>query len=226
MSVERTTTVTGVQLAVISKAPVPGAVKTRLCPPYTPDQAAELAAAALADLLRTVTATPAARRVLLLDGGHHPVPPGWDVVRQRGDGLADRLANAYQDLDRPGLATLIVAGDTPQVCPALLAAATAGLCRRRVDAVFGPTDDGGFWALGLRDPGYGRLLREVPMSTPTTGPRTLAALRRHGVRVAVLPRLRDVDTAEDAAAVAAAHPETRFAAAVRAIRLTPTVSAP
>lgn len=212
---------TRVQLAVIAKAPVPGAVKTRLCPPYTLDQAAVLASAALADLVGAVTAAPAMRRVLLIDGDH-PVPPGWEVVRQRGDGLADRLANAYLDLDRPGAATLIVAGDTPQVTAALLAAAGAGLCRHRVDAVLGPTDDGGFWALGLRDPAYGKLLRQVPMSTSTTGPRTLAALRQQGVQVALLPQLRDVDTAQDAAAVAAAHPDTRFAAAVRATRLTPS----
>jgi hypothetical protein len=57
------------------------------------------------------------------------------------------------------------------------------------------------------------------MSTPTTGERTLAELRRQGVRVVLLPRLRDVDTADDAAAVAAAYPETRFAAAVRTTRL-------
>jgi hypothetical protein len=209
---------TRVQLAVIAKAPVPGAVKTRLCPPYTLDQAAVLAEAALADLVSVVTATPAERRVLLIDGDY-PVPPGWEVVRQRGDGLAARLANAYLDLDRPGAATLIVAGDAPQVSPALLAAAGAGLCRRRVDAVFGPTDDGGFWALGLRNPAYGQLLRQVPMSTSTTGARTLAALHQQGVRVAMLPQLRDVDTADDAAAVAAAHPHTRFAAAVRATRL-------
>jgi uncharacterized protein len=205
------------QLVVIAKAPVPGAVKTRLCPPYTLEQAADLAAAALADLVATIIATPAARRVLLVDG-HHPTPPGWESLAQRGDGLAARLAHAYQDLARPGRATLIVAGDAPQVSPAMLASAAGHLDGDGVDAVFGPTDDGGFWALGLRDPAYGEVLHGVPMSTTTTGQRTLAALRAHGLRVALLPRLRDVDTADDAAAVAAAYPHTRFAAAVRAIQ--------
>lgn len=206
---------TGVQLAVIAKAPVPGAVKTRLCPPYSPAEAAALAAAALADVVAAVTAAPAARRVLLL-AGSYPAPPGWEVVPQRGEGLAARLAHGYLDLARPGLPTVIVAGDAPQLGPPLLAAATGHLTGRRpADAVFGPTDDGGFWALGLRDPDHGELLRKIPMSTPTTGPRTLAALRGRGLRVALLAQLRDVDTPEDAAAVAAAHPGTRFASAVR-----------
>lgn len=205
-----------VQLVVIAKAPVPGTVKTRLCPPYTLEQAAALAAASVADLIAAVTATPAARRVLLVDG-HHPAPPGWEVLAQRGEGLAARLAHAYQDLARPGHATLIVAGDTPQASPAMLASAAACLHGEPVDAVFGPTDDGGFWALGLRDPAHGELLLGVPMSTATTGERTLAALRAHGLRVGLLPRLRDVDTAGDAAAVASAYPHTGFAAAVRAI---------
>jgi hypothetical protein len=209
--------VTRTQLVVIAKAPVPGAVKTRLCPPYTLEQAADLAAAGIADLVAAVDAAPAARRVLLVDGDH-PAPPAWEVVAQRGEGLAARLAHAYQDLARPGLATLIVAGDAPQVSPAMLASAAGCLDAHPVDAVFGPTDDGGFWALGLRDPRHGEPLHDVPMSTATTGERTLDALRGRGLRVALLPQLRDVDTADDAAAVAAAHPHTRFAATVRAIR--------
>lgn len=55
-------------LAVIAKAPVAGRVKTRLCPPCTPQQAAALAGAALQDTLAAVAATPAHRRVLVLDG--------------------------------------------------------------------------------------------------------------------------------------------------------------
>ncbi|GAB2471058.1 hypothetical protein GCM10027162_78090 [Streptomyces incanus] len=68
-------------LLVIAKEPRPGRVKTRLTPPFTPGQAAELAEAALADTLHAVAATPAARRVLVLDGAPGPwLPPGFDVV--------------------------------------------------------------------------------------------------------------------------------------------------
>ncbi|GAA4205805.1 TIGR04282 family arsenosugar biosynthesis glycosyltransferase [Actinocatenispora rupis] len=205
------------QLLVVAKAPVPGRVKTRLCPPATPEQAARIAAAALADTLDAVAATPAARRVLVLDGAGVPVPPGVTVLPQRGTGLADRLAHAYADSARPGTASLLIGMDTPQVDPGLLTAAIDRLST--VDAVLGAAEDGGWWALGLRDPAYGAALRGVPMSTDRTGARTADALRRTGLRVSDLPVLRDVDTAADARTVAAAlgsRAGSRFAAAVTA----------
>jgi glycosyltransferase A (GT-A) superfamily protein (DUF2064 family) len=105
--------------------------------------------------------------------------------------------------------------DTPQVTAGLLADAAARLTAGRVDAVLGPADDGGWWALGLTDPAHAAVLPAVPMSTATTGSDTLAALRRRGLRVALLPTLRDVDTADDAYAVLpACPPDGRFAAAV------------
>src|SRR3954454_14382094 len=74
-----------VALAVIAKAPVPGRVKPRLCPPSTGTEAAELAAASLHDTLAAVAATPAPRRVLVLDGDPGDwVPSGFAVIAQRG----------------------------------------------------------------------------------------------------------------------------------------------
>jgi hypothetical protein len=67
-------------LLVIAKQPVPGRVKTRLVPPCTHEQAAVLAEAALADTLRTVLATPARRRVLVLDGRPGPWSPVGSVT--------------------------------------------------------------------------------------------------------------------------------------------------
>ncbi len=84
------------EVLVIAKEPVAGRVKTRLCPPFTPAEAAELAAAALADTLEAVLALPARRRVLVLDGRPGPwVPPGFDVVPQSAGGLDERLAAAF-----------------------------------------------------------------------------------------------------------------------------------
>jgi rSAM/selenodomain-associated transferase 1 len=201
-----------VQLLVLAKAPVPGRVKTRLCPPCTHEQAAAVAAAALADTLVTVTATPASRR-LLVHTGHHPAPPGWEAVPQRGEGLGERLANAFADAARPGVFSLLVGMDTPQMTPTLLTGLAVRL--KQVDAVLAPAWDGGWWALGLRDPGYARVLAGVPMSTPDTCHHTEAALRAAGLRVDLGPWLRDVDTATDAWAVAGEAPAGRFAEAVR-----------
>ncbi|GIF16625.1 TIGR04282 family arsenosugar biosynthesis glycosyltransferase [Actinoplanes teichomyceticus] len=195
-----------IQLLVMAKAPVPGRVKTRLCPPCTPGEAAAIAAAALADTLDIAAGVPAARRTLVIDGGH-PAPPGWARVPQRGAGLGERLAHAFADTARPGIPALLIGMDTPQVTGELLRAAAAALTR--AGAVLGPADDGGWWALGLSDPADAGVLPGVPMSAADTGARTLAALRGRGVHPTPLPRLRDVDTAGDAVAVAALCPPGR-----------------
>jgi glycosyltransferase A (GT-A) superfamily protein (DUF2064 family) len=205
------------QVLVLAKAPVPGRVKTRLCPPCTPEQAARVAAAALADTLDTVTAAPAGARVLVVDGGY-PAVPGWRAVPQSGGPLAHRIVDAFTGTRAPGTATLLVGMDTPQLTPdhvedALRRLDSAG----GPDAVLGLAHDGGWWALGLREPAHAGVLAGIATSTATTGAETLAALRLRGLRVAALPRLRDVDTAADAHAVAAAcPPDRRFARTVAA----------
>lgn len=194
-------------LLVLAKQPLPGWVKTRLVPPYTLEQAAALAEAALADTLHAVLAAPACRRVLVLAGRPGPwLPDGFEVLTQCDGGLDERLAAAFAAVRGPAL---LIGMDTPQVTPGILAVGWEG-----ADAWFGPAADGGFWALGLADPDPG-LLRGVPMSTSSTGAAQRARLSAAGLRVATLPLLRDVDTAADAAAVAAVAPRTRFAAKVR-----------
>ncbi len=198
-------------LIVIAKAPVAGRVKTRLCPPCTPQQAATLAEAALADTLTAVAATPVARRVCVLDGEPGPwLPDGIEVVAQRGDGLGQRLAAAFDDV---GGAALLIGMDTPQVTPAQLGAAHAALRAPGADAVLGLAPDGGYWAIGLREPDA-TVFSGVPMSTARTGAAQRARLLEAGLRVRLLPELRDVDTIADARTVAAAAPHGRFAAAL------------
>ncbi|MFB8440719.1 DUF2064 domain-containing protein [Streptomyces niveus] len=211
-------------LLVIAKEPLPGRVKTRLTPPYTPAEAALIAEAALTDTLRTVLAVPARRHVLVLEGRPGPwLPPGIDVVPQCAGGLDERLAAAFAGCTGP---TLLVGMDTPQITPELLDPVghfghlgTAGHFDR--DAWFGPADDGGFWALGLAAPECAPpdLIRGVPMSVPETGAVQRRRLLDAGLTVRDLPQLRDVDSASDAAYVAALAPHGRFAATLR--RLTP-----
>ncbi|MDX6718909.1 MAG: uncharacterized protein QOJ63_1163 [Solirubrobacteraceae bacterium] len=200
-------------LAVIAKAPAAGRSKTRLCPPCTPDEAAALAEAALRDTLDALLAAPVdARRVLVLDGlPGRWLPPGVDVLAQRGDGLGERLAAAFADLGGP---TFLIGMDTPQVTAALLAEGLGALDRAR--AVLGLAPDGGYWGVGLRaaDPAA---FAGVPMSTARTGAVQLARLRALGLRPLPLPALRDVDTFADARAVAERAPRGRFAATLAAI---------
>jgi glycosyltransferase A (GT-A) superfamily protein (DUF2064 family) len=200
------------QIVVVSKAPVAGRVKTRLCPPCSPAQAARLAGAALADTIDAVNATPAARRVLLLDGDYPP-PQGWDVVAQRGEGLGPRLASGFADTARAGTATLLLGMDTPQVTPALLAAVNSQLSN--ADGVLGKAADGGWWVLALREPGMAHVLSDVPMSRPDTGELTRQAFVERGLSIAEAKVLRDVDTFGDLREVAALCPHGHFAAAAR-----------
>jgi len=203
-------------LLVIAKEPVPGRVKTRLTPPFTPDEAAELAEAALYDTLRAVRAMPARRRVVVLDGRPGGwLPDGFEVRPQCAGGLDERLAAAFAASTGP---TLLLGMDTPQITPHLLAPALDTGAWDDCDAWFGAAEDGGFWALGLASPDP-RLLRGVPMSTARTGAAQRARLTAAGLRVRDLPPLRDVDTTDDAERVAAAAPAGTFAATLA--RLTP-----
>ncbi|RKN22523.1 DUF2064 domain-containing protein [Micromonospora musae] len=214
-------------LLVAAKAPVPGAVKTRLCPPASPLQAARIAAAALRDTLDAVCGTPGVTPVLACAGrltdaqdaaGLVTALRGWTVLAQRGGGLGDRLANAYAEVAAafPGRPVLQIGMDTPQLTPAGLGAAVLRLAG--AEAVLGTAVDGGWWALGLREPRDATLLRTVPMSTPRTGWLTWSALEDRGLRPVPLPLLRDVDEWPDALAVAAEAPSGRFARQVGTVR--------
>ncbi len=207
------------QVLVLAKAPRAGQVKTRLCPPYSPEQAAQLAAAALADTLGVVASAPAARHLLVLEGdaGEGVVPPPFGVIGQRGEGLDERLAAAFDDGYRhAALPQLLLGMDTPQVSRPLLIEALATLTEPRCDAVIGPTMDGGYWCLGLARPDS-RALLGVPMSTTHTYDAQCERLARRGLRTRVLPLLRDVDTAPDAWAVAREVPHTTFAQVLRSL---------
>ncbi|GAA5025823.1 DUF2064 domain-containing protein [Terrabacter aeriphilus] len=196
-------------VAVVAKQCLPGRVKTRLCPPLTPEQAAHVAQAALDDTLATVRAV-ADDVVLYLDGDEAPASArGARVLAQCAGPLDVRLAHLLDACAGP---LLLVGMDTPHLDPALLAAVVHAW-PDEVDAWFGPATDGGFWALGLREP-CGSFVRGVPMSRDTTGPQVRARLVAGGLVVGELPPLDDVDTVGDALRVAALAPATRFARAL------------
>jgi rSAM/selenodomain-associated transferase 1 len=204
----------GVTLIVIAKSPQPGRVKTRLCPPCTPVEAAALAEAALADTLDVIAATPADRHVIALDGPTGPwLPRTFVVVPQVGVGLAERLANAIMHSRGP---VFLVGMDTPQIDAGVVAKSLEALARHGTDAVLGPAFDGGWWGIGLRQPDA-RAFEGVDMSTDRTHAQQVAQLTSLGLRTHALPTLRDVDTIGDAVAVSALAPRTRFAHAVTAL---------
>ncbi|MBC7724320.1 MAG: DUF2064 domain-containing protein [Burkholderiaceae bacterium] len=195
-------------IVLIAKETIPGKVKTRLHPPLTLEQAAILAAASIADTLAAIEPIPATRRILLFDGNLLPVgSEHYDVMTQVEGELDVRLGALFDACTGP---TVLIGMDTPQVTTELLAPMFTDW-PSDVDAWFGPSTDGGFWALGLADP-TGDLVRGVPMSRDDTGQIQLDRLTDAGLRVRMLPALTDVDTIDNAIEVAAIAPDSRFAA--------------
>ncbi len=203
---------TGAALLVIAKDPQPGRCKTRLCPPCSPGQAATLAAAALLDTLDVVDAVDAARKILILDGAAKRWRRrGWEVIAQRGNGLAERLSNAFADVDEPAL---LIGMDTPQLTPELLRDGQRALDDH--DAVLGPAFDGGYWSVGLRR-SHHQAFVGIPMSSDRTLDCQSERFSGLGLRTHRQMRMCDVDTIADARAVAAQAPGSRFAQALAEI---------
>lgn len=202
----------------MAKAPRPGAVKTRLSPPLTLGQAAHLAGAAIVDTVAAALASTASRCVVALDAPAGAwLPAGVVVLSQRAGDLGARLAGAVADAWAGcPVPTLVVGMDTPQLTPALLDRVAVELVAGTCDAVLGPADDGGYWAIGVRRPVAG-MCDGVPMSTGRTGVAQRHRLVSLGLRCRMVPGLRDVDVYADAEVVAASAPRTRFAEALRAV---------
>jgi rSAM/selenodomain-associated transferase 1 len=205
------------QIVVIAKEPREGFVKTRLVPPCTSAEAAEIARASLVQTLEVVASVPASRRVVALDGEPGPwLPAGFEVMPQRPGSLGDRLQGVFDDCfalaDQP---VMIIGMDTPQVTPTHLTQAAARLADGST-AVLGPASDGGYWLIGLAYP-RPNLFSGVEMSTERTMQQQVDTLERLDYRIAAISVLRDIDRAEDARAVADALPSSGFASVVHRI---------
>jgi len=193
---------------VLAKQPLPGQVKTRLHSEFTPGEAARLAAAALADTLGTVRSSAARHRVLAWEGDAAGWDAGFGVTPQPPGDLGVRLAAAFAAVwadSAAGSRALLVGMDTPQLRRDHLDTDWDG-----ADALLGLSEDGGFWAIGLRRGHPRDVFVGVPMSTDRTGSAQLARLVELGLSVKLLAPLRDVDVPADAAAVAARYPELAF----------------
>lgn len=215
-----------VTVLVVAKAPVPGLAKTRLAATLGERAAADIAAAALLDTLDATAATPVTHRVVAMTGDLSRACraaeirdrlAAFTVIGQRGDGFADRLANAHADAAATGHQPVLQIGmDTPQVRPDLLADCARQLLT--VPALLGMARDGGWWVLGVTDAATADCVRDVPMSQADTGAVTLAALKHTGISVSLVQELHDVDTVDDILPVrAACSVASRFAQVTQGI---------
>lgn len=187
-------------LLVVAKRPAPGQTKTRLCPPLTPDQAASLYDCFLRDTLETMRQVPDAQRVIgyLPEGAEayfRQLAPEMGLSFQRGDSLGERLDHLLTGaLANGAQKAVIMDSDSPTLPAAYLSQAFDLL--DAADVVLGPTRDGGYYLIGLKQP-QPHLLREVQMSTPHVLSDTLALAQATGLTVALLPAWYDVDTIAD-----------------------------
>lgn len=191
---------------VLAKRPEPGRVKTRLTPPFAPEEAAALAAAALTDTLDAIERISDRAPMLAFDGDPAGwLRPGWLHHPQVSGGLDRRIAAALSAVRGPAV---LVGMDTPQ----LGIEHFAGLDLEGFDACLGLAADGGYWTLGLARPqAAAAVVHDIAMSRPDTGQRQRQRLDELGLRVQSLPELVDVDTVLSAGQVAEAAPSTRFA---------------
>jgi len=190
-------------LIVFARRPEPGRVKTRLCPPFTPLQAAELYRAMLADVL-DVSAALAARHGLdawlAVTPAHACAelacvcPTSFRVVAQRGPDLAARMDWAFAELAAGGASPILLRGsDSPALDGVSLDAALEALAAHEL--VLCPDRDGGYNLVGLRRPAPG--LFDHPMSTGSVLEDTLRQAERLGLRARVLEPRFDIDRVED-----------------------------
>lgn len=187
-------------LLVVAKQPAPGQTKTRLCPPLTHDQAAELYDCFLRDTLSIMRTVPDVRCVIGFlpedaQGYFRKLAPDMELSPQRGASLGERLDHLLTEALLGGSQrAVIMDSDSPTLPAAYLRQAFDDLAK--ADVVLGPTHDGGYYLIGVKEPQPG-LLREVQMSTPRVLADTLALADASGLSVSLLPTWYDVDTIEE-----------------------------
>ena len=200
---------TPVAVAIMAKAPMAGEVKTRLCPPLSRADAAELYRRFLLDKIEQVRAlrtaslaiayTPAEARAFFEE-----VAPGFILVPQRGADLGDRLANSLGALLDTGYrGALAIDSDTPTLPLGFLQQALDLVTTPEIDVVLGPTEDGGYYLIGLRTVHH-ELFETMAWSTSQVLPETIRRADAKGLRVACLPPWYDIDTPDDLARLQAA----------------------
>jgi hypothetical protein len=189
-------------LLVVAKKPTAGQTKTRLCPPLDAVTAAGLYACFLRDTLEIMRRVPGVRREVVYFPAaaadyFHDLAPDMGLSLQHGADLGERLDNLLTAALAAGAAQAVVIGSDSPTLPAAYVARAFTLLDDH-DVVLGPSDDGGYYLIGLCSP-QPRVLRDVTMSTPHVFRDTLAVTANLGLRVALLPTWYDVDTAAELA---------------------------
>lgn len=191
-----------VAVAIMARAPAAGAVKTRLTPPLTATDAAHLYRSFLLDKIEQVRTLRDAHAVVAYTPAEagptfEALAPGFELLPQRGPELGARVASSLATLLARGHAgALAIDSDTPTLPTAFLQQGVDVLMRGEADVVVGPSDDGGYYLIGVRAE-RPELFENMPWSTPAVLAETLRRAHAAGLTTACLPAWFDVDTGAD-----------------------------
>lgn len=186
----------------MTKAPEPGKVKTRLTPPLTPDEAAEINKCFLRDLSQSITSaaenspgigigvyTPKGSEAAYAD----ILSPEFMLLPQRGMDFGERLICAAEDLFSVGFESVcLINSDSPTVPASSFASAANELAKAGERIVLGPSDDGGYYLIGLKKQSR-TLFEEIEWSTERVFQQTMRQAAKTGMEVSLLPTGFDVD---------------------------------
>jgi len=189
-------------LLIFAKWPAPGAVKTRLSPPLTADEAANLYRCMFLDTMAATASLTGITRILCYDGVNvekqfRELAPDVHIARQQGEGLGERMQSAFGEAFDKGFSAIAVIGtDAPHLATTQIDAAFNRLAEGDTDLVFGPSDDGGYYLLAMKQQ-HPELFREIPWSSATVLEKSLARAAAAGLRTALLPGGFDLDTVDE-----------------------------
>jgi rSAM/selenodomain-associated transferase 1 len=186
-------------MAIMAKAPRAGKVKTRLAPPLTLEQSAALnicflkdTAEGLAEVVGAdgmVCYTPVGDEAAF-DG---LLPESFRLIAQRGDTFGERLLAAAEDILACGYGSVcLIDSDSPTVPKAAFEQAVWELAREGDRVVLGPSQDGGYYLIGLKK-AHAAVFEEITWSTASVCEETMARAREAGLEVVMLPLWYDVD---------------------------------
>ncbi len=198
----------GCALAMMIKAPRPGASKTRLVPPLTHVEAAALSECFLRDTTanideatRTLPAeAPAAGVAVYTPVGMESafdglLPEGFCLVAQYEGTFGERLFRAVEDLLKLGYsAVCLIDSDSPTLPATALATAVTELAKPGDRMVLGPSEDGGYYLIGVKQ-AHRQLFEDIDWSTEKVDPQTRARAAEIGLETVLLPTWYDVDDA-------------------------------
>jgi rSAM/selenodomain-associated transferase 1 len=190
-------------LLIFAKWPEPGKVKTRLSPPFSAQEASDVYRCMLMDTLENTVGLKGMKRMVFFDGDPERtadfrlLAPDAEVIRQEGNDLGERLANAFERAFSIGCQKVAVIGtDSPHMPIERITEAFDFLDEKKSDVVFGPSEDGGYYLIAMKEMNP-ELFREIPWSQSTTLSESISRTKSVGLRHTLLAPGFDLDTTDD-----------------------------